>query len=274
MYTAEELPSRLELNTNLYFALFTLESAPDIPNTCTPTQTRRSPTSYAHFSLIFHVHHGRPSSHSLLKRWYDLFALANPALNRLPHAGNRLIDLLLRNLGVYLGHVDTLLDALAGPDVRIRHGGELLLVLPRKSADVVHGDGEDGPGSAETESKRGGATEDNAAVARNDAAGHTRDENVDEAGHEALAALAGRGEAGDGGGEGVLEIEGASHAVVDSILGDAGLVVEEEAGTADLGGQTVGGGRATGGVGAGEDVDEAIGEGLLVAGGPLGGGGV
>lgn len=172
-----------------------------------------------------------------------------------------------------LGHVDALLDALAGPDVRIRHGGELLLVLPRKRADVVHGDGEDGPGGAETEGERGGAAEDDAAVARNDAAGHTRDENVDETGHEALAALAGRSKAGDGGGEGVLEVEGASHTGVDSILGDAGLVVEEEAGAADLGSQTVGRGRAAGGVGAGEDVDEAIREGLLALGGRLGGGG-
>lgn len=181
---------------------------------------------------------------------------------------------MLRNLGVHLGHVDALLDALAGPDVRVRQGGELLLVLPRQRADVVHGDGEDGPGGAETEGERGSAAEDNAAVARNDATGHARDENVDGAGHEALAALAGRGQAGDGRGEGVLEIEGAGHAVVDGVFGDAGLVVEEEAGAADLGSQTVGRGRAAGGVvGAGEDVDEAIGEGLLLAGGPLGGGG-
>ena len=106
------------------------------------------------------------------------------------------------------GEIDALLDALAGADVGVGHGGEPLLVLPQQRADILHGDGDHGPGAAETEGQGSGAPEDHAPVAGDDAAGHARHEGVHQTGHQLLAACAGRCQGGHGGGEGLLEVEG------------------------------------------------------------------
>lgn len=130
------------------------------------------------------------STHFLLETPV-LFALLDPVLNCVSHARDLFVDVLSAGLGVDLGHLQALEDVLARPDVGLGDDGELLLVLPEQTADVVHGDGEDEPAGADAEGEGGGGAEQDVAVAADDAAGHARDQDVDEARHELLAALAG-----------------------------------------------------------------------------------
>lgn len=129
-----------------------------------------------------------------------------------------------------------MLDALTGANMRLRDNGEPLLVSPEQRARIGHGDGDDGPRGADAQRQRDRCAQEDVAVARDDAARHAGDQDVDEARHELLVGLARGGDGGDGRGERVLEVEGARHAGVDGVFGGAGLVVEEEAAAADLGG--------------------------------------
>lgn len=130
-------------------------------------------------------------------------------------------------------------NALTSADMRFRNGREPLLILPEQGAHVSHGDREDRPGGTDTQRQGEGRPEEDVTVARDNAARHTRYQDIDQTGHDLLVRLAGRGKGSDGGGEGLLEVEGAGHAGVHGIFGGAGLLVEEEAGAADLSGKSV-----------------------------------
>lgn len=168
--------------------------------------------------------------------FFLLFSLLNPVLQCLPHIGDLVVDVLYTHLPVDLGKRNGLLDTLTQLDVGLSHGRELLLVLPRQVGDVPHRDGEHSPAGADAQGKGHGGAQDDAAVAGEDAAGHGGDEDVDGAGHELLAALSRGCQGGDCAGEGLLEVEGRVHRLVDLVLGGDGDVVEEQARSADLDG--------------------------------------
>lgn len=167
---------------------------------------------------------------------FILFPLLNPVLQCLSHISDLVVNVLCAHLPVDLGKRNGLLDTLAQLDVRLCHGGELLLVLPRQVGDVPHRDGQHGPASADAQGKRHGGAQHDVAVAGEDAAGHGGDEDVDGAGHELLAALARGRQGGDCAGEGLLEVKGRVDGLVDLVLGGDGDVVEEQARAADLDG--------------------------------------
>lgn len=136
-----------------------------------------------------------------------LFSLLHPSLDRLPRISDFLIHHPRAKFTVHLGETCTLLQTLPDLQVCFRDSRNPLLVLPCQVRDVPHGDGEDDPASANTERKGRSCAEEDVAVARDDAAGHGGDKNVDSAGHELLVRLAGRGEGGDGSCEGLFEVE-------------------------------------------------------------------
>lgn len=141
------------------------------------------------------------------------------------------------------GHAPSALDAVARAQVGVGDGGEALLVRPQQLRDVAHGDGEDDPAGADAERQGEGGAQEDVAVPRHDAARHRRHQHVHEARHQLLAALARRRQRGDGRGEGPLEAEGLVYGRVDAVFGRYGLLVEEEAGSADVHGETVRGRR-------------------------------
>lgn len=175
-----------------------------------------------------------------------LFSLLNPVLQRLPHISDLVVNVLYTDLPVDLGKRNGLLDTLAQLDVRLGHGGELLLVLPRQVGGIPHRDGQHGPAGADAQGEGHGGAQHNVAVAGDDAAGHGGDEDVDGAGHELLAALTRGRQGGDCAGEGLLEVKGRVDGLVDLVLGGDGDVVEEQARAADLDGEAVGRGRRPG----------------------------
>lgn len=153
------------------------------------------------------------------------------------------------------------LDALAQLDVRLGHGGELLLVLPRKVGHVAHGDGEHRPAGTDAEGEGEGGAQHDASVPGEDAASHGSDQDVDSAGHELLAALSRGRQGGDCAGEGLLQVKGRIHGLVDLVLGGHGNVVEEQARASNLHGQSIGGRRDSGrGLFVGIVVDGLAGE--------------
>src|SRR5699024_5026042 len=154
--------------------------------------------------------------------------LLDPTLNSLSGVSYLLIHVSYTDILVNLGEAHTLLDALTQLDVRLGDGREALLVLPGQVGHVPHGDGKDGPPGADAEGKGHGGAQEDVAVARDDATRHGGDEHVDGAGHELLAALTGRGQRGNGAGEGLLEVEGRVHRLVDLVLGGDGELVQEE----------------------------------------------
>lgn len=173
-----------------------------------------------------------------------LFALPHPVLDGFPG----LADLVLQHAGRHLAVRNARLhksgDTLLGPEVVLGNDGVALLVGPEQVTDVPRGDGEDGPRSDDADGDGHGRTEQDVAVAGDDAAGHGRDEDVDGAGHDLLARLLGRSQRRDGAGERVLQAQGLGQPRVDLVLGLGSISVQEQAGLGNLSGQTVGvGGR-------------------------------
>lgn len=177
-------------------------------------------------------------------------ALLDPAL----HAVADVVDLVLDDAdghaGVGLARVDEVGDACFCAQVGVGQDGVLFLVRPQQVADVVHGEGQDGVGGGETDGGRDGGAQQDVAVTGDNGAGHGGDEDVQGAGEDALAGLAGRGEGAQGGGERVLEAQRLGQGAVDGGLAADGLAVEGEAGMANLLGEAVGWGRAIAGLGS------------------------
>ncbi|KAL5872495.1 hypothetical protein ACKVWC_011588 [Pyricularia oryzae] len=145
-----------------------------------------------------------------------------------------------------LGKGDSPLGTLAGPQMGVCDDWEPLLVPPGQVADVAHGDGEDGPAGSDAKGDGCSGAEHDVAAARHDAAGHGGDQHVDQAGHQALAALARRGKRGQRRREGLLQVESPVHGRVDAVLGHGGLAVQEQPCAPDLCGQLVRWRRAPG----------------------------
>lgn len=147
-----------------------------------------------------------------------------------------MVDVSSTELGVDLGEADALGEALTQPDVRLGNDGEPLLVLPGEVGDVAHGDGQHGPAGTDAQGEGEGSAEDDAAVAGDDAAGHGGDEDVDGTGHELLAALPRGCQGRNGAGEGLLEVEGLVHGLVDLVLGGDGILVQCQTRLSDVNG--------------------------------------
>lgn len=178
---------------------------------------------------LFHPH--LPQSH--------LFSLLYPALHGFPGICDLFIDVAYAELRMDLGEAHTLEQTITDLEMRLRHSREALLILPRKIRDIAHGDGEDGPAGSYAESERRRRTQQDVAVACDDTAGHGGDQDVDGARHELLTRLAGWGERRNRRCEGLLEVKGAVHGLVDLVLGGHGAAVQQHADLADLDGQAV-----------------------------------
>lgn len=172
--------------------------------------------------------------------------LAHQLLQLLPRLPDLLLHHLPRHAAVRHTRVPQVLGLLTDGQMLLRHDRHLLLILPHQVGDVPHRHGQQRPSSDGTERQRRERAEEDAAVPRDDGAGHCGDDDVDAAGEKALAGFRGGGERGDGVGEGVLDVQGAGEEVVEAVFCGEGVVVQEEPGLADLGCQDVGWGRRGG----------------------------
>ena len=175
-------------------------------------------------------------------------SLLDPVLHARPCLGNLVLDHAHAHLRVGHARLPEAGHALLRPQVGVGQDGVPRLVLPDQIANVLHGEGQNGVGGANTDGCGDGCAEQDVAVSGDDAASHARNQDVQGTGEDSLARLFGRGQGADGGGERVLETEGFGEGVVHAILGADGLLVQSETRFADLDSKTVGRRRAVGSI--------------------------
>lgn len=169
----------------------------------------------------------------------SLFPLLDPALDQVPRSMDLRIDEVPPDGDVGPREAPAPLDAVAGGEVGVGHGGDALLEAPQQVGGVAHGDGDDEPAGADAEGEGRRGPHDQVPVPRHDAAGHGRHQDVAEPRQELLAALARRRQRRDRRRERLLQAERPVHRPVHGVLGRQRLPVQEEPRSADLDGEPV-----------------------------------
>lgn len=180
----------------------------------------------------------------------SLLALLDPVLHGLTHALHLLFRHGQSHLAVRLASLHKVPDALGDAQVVVCDHGVLLLPAPDEVTDVLGCARHDVVGGGHAGDDGGDEAHEDIPVAGDDGAGHGGYQDVDSARQELLVALFRRREGADCGGDVVLGVQSAGHAVVDGLFGGCGIVVEEEARASDLGGKAV---RRCGRAGDGRD---------------------
>lgn len=106
-------------------------------------------------------------------------SLLDPILKSLSYTSHLVHGLVIAHLAVCLARLDKVLDTFSCPDVVVCQDRVFLLVLPGQIADISGGDGNDVVSAGDASDDRDDASEEDVAVAGNDASGHGGDQDVD-----------------------------------------------------------------------------------------------